>query len=702
MATPLSRSVQKYDMNATRLKKIGKWTGLVIGALVLIVGGYVGAKWIGSGSVYHGEPERLLPNGALLVIRAEKLQSNLASIDLALETLFERRPEFRKIENSPLWHDIFDGKPKTVSQLRHDLNSAIAEASNAVASIPMLGLDLRADFLAGSTVAALYPKSNGGSNFALLTRVTKPVDFGLGFSSFATGQQGNLTIASDELGLRLEPAGKPPMWMWIYGDVLAVTSERGLMQFIRASHAREEGTKLMDAIGEMPEFAAAEGHLKEVESVTNGFLRVYADLRVLREVQGPDPNHPDQRAEIDQLFDISPGMIRLSPEIMPSIRKVIGRAVDTRAFSMAAWSVALDHGNRLQIDQFLVADPDRVKSEFPQVVASWSAPAAPTDFLSFLPADTWFVGTYRQPFKDLRDAIKPGVGPDGHQQQDAVSTFLEALGDNAPVESVGIAMFGRSLSPDPKLHRERIPPPMVSPVALPGFALFMRWPGVTVGDAEALLRRQLETLGAQKVRAVYRSTPGGDQFVTFALTDAPEAIRWLADLACFAAADHLVFTYSVDHVAVAAMLSAARGASESLATASGTPWTLPELRSKPHSALVWLSPDGLNAYSKAVALVPEIGERTYDSNTPFGKELRELRMELAAELTAKEGRQIDWTGSEVDRALELKRREWGALRAPFEAKLSGNLSAITAIEDFTALTTTTLSRMHTRFVIRLK
>src|SRR5690606_795713 len=161
---------------------------------------------------------------------------------------------------------------------------------------------------------------------------------------------------------------------------------------IHSNYHMDGNTKRIESLTQSQGFKAAEAHLKEVELVNRSFLRIYADLRAVRELQGPDADHPEQRAAIDQLFDISPGMVRLSPEILPSVRKLIGRAVDTRAFDMAAWSVTLTHGDRLQIDQFLVANEEKVKREYSHVVASWSTPAAPMDFMSFLPADTWFVG----------------------------------------------------------------------------------------------------------------------------------------------------------------------------------------------------------------------------------------------------------------------------------------------------------------------
>lgn len=683
-------------MSRERLVKIGKWTGIGLGAVVLILCGWLAFAWFGAGGRFEGELEDLVPLEAVVVVRMDQPSKVLKQLDEAIGALAVNRPAFREVEASPLWRSLFDPAPKTAAQLQSEIRTSLVQAEQAVASIPVLGLDLHADFLADEAVFALMPKAGSAERpWLALTRISKSVDFGLGFSGFATGDRGNASIS--ELGgvLTITQAGKPPVHVASNGDVLVASSERSLVsKAMPGASGRRGGFSGHPRLGDAR---------RELDGAGKGtLLRVFVNLGAVRAELGADPRDPEGRSKIDTYFSVSPEVARLSPEIMPSVSALMKRALDTRLYDMAAWNVDLRGRDGVTVDQFLLGDSGLLDTTYSYLKPTLTAQTAPMEFLKLLPEDTWAVVSDRLPFGSLQEAIKPGTNPDGSPKKDAVAAFLANLGENPPVDSVGVALLGRRLSPDPVRDAERKPPPAVSPVTLPGFALFLHWPGVTTPDAEAMMRQQLTAMGATNLFPTTRFLASGETYVAFEMRDDQELLRWLLDFACFAVADHMVFVYSPMHAAVGQIIGAAKGAVPSLMTAGGTPWGS-GMVGQDHSALVYVSPQGLGEYSDVSGLPFRLAEQKHNPNTPFGKELRDLRKEIAEEMTRARGRPVDWLHSDVEQEMLKRQREWVAMAKPYEAEVRGNIRAFAgAMKDFTAHTVTRGAVMHTRFVVRLK
>lgn len=682
-------------MSRSRVIKIAKWTGIGLGSLLVILGGWLAFAWFSAGSKFEGTLEDLVPKSAIAMVRIDQPAKTLTDLDAAIERLAVKRSSFRTLESSPLWKSLFDGNPRSSEQLLLELRNGLKQAEASVAQIPVLGLELKADFLASEAVVAMLPKrGNGDRPWLALTRVSKSVDFGMGFSGWATGTQGTTTISELNGILSISQPKQPAVHVGLVGDVLVASSDRSVVSGATSGTARGGSFTALDG------YSKSHAELQRLGGKSS--IKAYASLDAIREEQGKDPKDPEGRSPIDTYFAISPEFARLSPEIMPSISTVLKRTVDTRVFDMAAWAVRFEGEDSVAIDQVLSGDDTKLDGEYAHLKPTWTFPAAGMDFLSVLPSDTWAVATNRLPFSPLREAIKPGLNPDGTPKKDAVVTFLEMLGKNPPVDSVGIALLSRRLSPDPVRHADRKPPRAVSPVALPGFAMFMHWPGVTTADAESLMRRQLQAMGASNLYAITKSLPTGEKFVAFEMAQDQELLRWMMDFACFAVNDHLLFVYSPRHVAVGEIIAASKEKSKALSGGKDLPWTSGALTAD-HSALVFVSPVGLDEYSTAVRLPPTLAEQRYTANTPYGKELSALRKEIAEKMTRERGRTIDWLHDDVEQEMLRMQREWVAMAKPYEAEIAGNLSAMGgAVRDFTAHTITTGAQMHTRFIVRLK
>jgi hypothetical protein len=715
-----------------RTKKILKWAAISVGVLVLAIGGWIAVMWFSAGGEYRGSLEGLLPSGPVLVVKADKPGEHLGQLTKAMRQLFEDRESFAAVEGSPLWKSLFATEAElaagkeipTAASLNKQIKAGLEQARNAVASIPVLGLTLEKDLLGKEAAIGLYGPPEEGK-WLVLTRVSKSVDFGWGFTGFATGKQNGVVISKQGKELHVTSADGKTTRLCLLGDVLAISGQASLVgdaATLYSEGAGGGGKSWLKPFSSHAQYNEATAALEKEEKKTKGWLRLYSDLDAARTLHGPDPEDAEKRSKIDQYFSLPAIVLRLSPEIAPSINTVLSRAIDTRAFSLAAWAVDLSDADSIRIEQFLMVDKKRLDSKYASLKPAWSTPAAEMDFLSMLPEDTWLVGSNRVPFKTLRDSMqpkkkkpaKPAAGADGNaadgttanpddESADFVYDFLNALGPDTKVDAMGIALLGRSLSPDPKAPggRDRMPPPAVSPAPLPGFAIFLHWPGVKFDDAWNQMDSMIGAVAAKNLYIVRAGTGEGTQFIQFALHEDNKLLRWLSDLACFAVKDYLVLSYSPQNAAVAkiAALSKASGGPGSLRSKADAPWDdMPE----EHSALVYLSPEGLAKYARGVDLVKEVAAKKFDPSLPFDRDMKELREELRVKKSKEMGRDIKIADPLLDIEIEKMKRDWVAKRIPFTAEFEKNLGIADAFEDFTAVTATTTEKMHTSIVLRMK
>ena len=686
-----------------KAKKILKWTGIGAGGVVAVLAIWLLVLWVSAGSEYEKELETLVPQSALMLTRLDDLGTNWPALDDELATLISKHPNaIRLVEASPLYASLFGdeeerkaGKVRihSIKQLHEEkMRGAIEDAKAQVTQMPG-GLDLYQDLIGKQLVIAMVGEEDGEKMRPLiLTRVSKTVRFGWNFKGFGTGERGQTTIAKQDGALKVttstEGGESNEMFIGLFDDVLVIARSQQDLLAVKALH---------DGDGTANSFADADGYSEALEEVkasqeSGGWIRQFANLNAIRAWQGRDPNDPLKlnRSRVDQVFDMSPEVIQLSPELMPSINAIYRRAIDMRVFSFAAWNINTSQPGRLVADQFLIISPANLR-RYSYLKPALEQKPAKMDFLDILPQGTWLIAIDREPFGSLVEAVKPQVGPDGQPKPDAVSSFFKCLGPDPRVEAAGIALLPDRLQPNPNDPR-KAPPRLVSPVPLPGFAVMLRWPGVRLDDAERLLRETLREQGAKNLMPRRQPTNGGE-YVTFSLIEDDEKLRWLTQFSAFTAGDYLLFCYSDNCSAAQEVFAAIADKTRSMRGLNNSVFS--QFGDRPVSTLTYLDPGGLAAYSAKANLANGVGKAKFNEQRPFGKELRQIRAEEAA------ARGWNMADQRLDDVLEKIKRDWQAQQAPFEREFRQNIESMKAFDGIMVATSKSTARLHSHYILRL-
>ena len=85
------------------IKKLLKWGGLSVGALVACVLAFVGTRYLAAGAEYQGRLEDLAPAEVSSVIRIDDVARRQKEVGAFIDEALLGRAEFSRLEQSDLW-----------------------------------------------------------------------------------------------------------------------------------------------------------------------------------------------------------------------------------------------------------------------------------------------------------------------------------------------------------------------------------------------------------------------------------------------------------------------------------------------------------------------------------------------------------------------------------------------------------------------
>lgn len=480
-------------------KRVAKWGGLGAGCVVIALLAFVGARWVAAGSEYEGELSDLAPAGVTTVVVIDNVPARKLQIEAFLDAL-ANEPATGNLASASWWREGMGKSIGPLDELREQkLNPAIADARKGV---EQAGGTLFEDVLGGELIFCSDAGSEAAqrpTEYVALLRVGRGLRFRWQFLDIAQAffpEGANQPTLDYEGGiLTITPVatpGKPApatIYVTLLDDVLvAGNSSRLLNESIRLHSSGEKGIYADERFVRTQK-------LVELEARQRHAVQIWLDLDRMRE-RLPDKEVDGQMVNpVDSFNSLPVSVVSIYPDIFTPVDRMVRADLDTRPFTAAYYGFDLSDAALPTFDQYLLADPERLKrDEFKHLAATWQQPPAQSTQLGLLPTDLLFQVSYRQPLEVLYTQVF-----DDAARSSLVGDFIVALrGDSMkaatpkPCEEFVFAAAPRRYAPGASI------PISGTDFPLPAFWLGFRVPGASAAAPQALLE---EYLAAQRGRA---------------------------------------------------------------------------------------------------------------------------------------------------------------------------------------------------------
>lgn len=679
-----------------RAKRIIKYAALGVGCVVLLGGGFVLARWLASGAEHQGELVDLAPTEVALVAHIDDFAARTDELRNFLDNGPLRRNSLDKLEQSGLWRE--NVMPALGGSLRQFRNDTLEEAlSNAEQQAKSAGLTLYKDVLEGEVLlCADFP--GGKAEFVALSRVSRKVRFYWQFIGEAgpflpSRRDGPKFSVSGGVLKVSSPANEDgegaELLISLLADVMVVSNSPRLvnacLERVGAKEGGLAGNRRYQATLKLVDEPARKRHL----------AGLWLDLDRLRTQL--DPVEVDNRkvSPVDAGRSLPVSVVRLNPDLFVPINSVLQSNLATEPFSAAYYGLDLSNPAQLSFDQYLLTETARLR-EFEHLRKTWAARAATPAHLDFLPPDTMFLASYRQPLDVLRDEVLDDRG-----RASFVGDFIRSFGD-VKAEEVILALAPRSWAPN-------LVTPIAPKIPLPAFVVGFRIPGAQPNLAGDMLNRFLNYVRG-------RDAKDGELLPSGPLTVRPENI---GGLTAFGFNDsrteendlsRLSKSIVVGVVGDWLLMTDSRTLLEHAVNARGRAVLAKEaafsaLPSQLHATL-YLNFEKLAGYIGERQLLDELRKAKYDPNTIEGRDPGEVRRELAQKRGLDPNDMNSLLNPGVAAEFEALQRQWREVCAKEGPALinsvRNDLAGLAFFRDLSLAAVFSTEHLHARGVLRLR
>ena len=698
------------------VKKLMKWGGLSIGALVACVLAFVGTRYLAAGAEYQGKLEDLAPSEVSSVIRIDDVSRRQKEIGVFIDEALLGRAEFSRLEQSDLWKtrvgkslgpDLREFKER---RLDDGLKKAEAQLRESA------GLSLFKDVLAGELLLCTDDE-HGVSRFVALSRVSRKVRFYWQFSgfapAFAPSGTGNpeLRLDSGVMRVKLPPAQAAPdapeapeppkateLFVVLLDDVLVIGDSPRLVNATIKAHSGE--TK---GLSSNPKYRDACA-LPDKEESKRHSLKLWMDLDRLRTQLKPVDKNGQMVSPVDAYNALPASVIKLNYDVLGPINRIIEKDLDTRPFCAAYYGVDLSDNASVLFDQYLLADEERLnEAQYSHLRKTWAMPAALPGQLSLFPEDLVSQVSYRQSLETINNEVL-----DESARLSFIGDFTRVL-QTIGAEEVVMGVAPRAYQPDVT---------EISGVPLPAFVFAFRVKNPTDDAAGKLLNGFLDNMLGRKpqnpgdpprkvTRVVKEEMLESQRIFGFDYIgeDANErnsnATRLTLQTKCGVVGEWLLITNSRELLRKAI---ASKGRVDSgLYKAASALW-----RDMPGAAnaTVFIDFKRLAGFIDDPKLMKTIRDAKYNVNQIDGRDPGVLRKEICQIYGLDPYNEKNLSDPKVAAEYDRRKQSWlETCRVEGDKYINGirnDLNGLTFFQDAALFTTFDKNALHTRGVIRIR
>lgn len=692
-------------------KRVAKWGGLGGGCLALVLGGFVLARYIASGSEYAGGLIELAPADVAVVITIDNVPNRKGEFERFLDELV-RQPDLPQLERSSLWRDSA-GKLFGESLERFRNETYEQGLQQARGNADELGIELFRDVMGGEMVICSDPGETD-AGMLMLTRLERGARFKWQFLDVASGffpqgpNQPRLEFAGGIL--KVTPPAKPgepapaTIMVTLLDDVLLVSDNARLLNGAIARHAGE-GKGVADQESFQQTLQLVEPALRE-----RHFSGVWMNLdRLRRRLPAEIDDNGRAVSPVDAFNSLPASVVAIYPDIFGPVNRIVSQDMDTRPFRAAYYGLDLTEPGLVGFDQYLLVDPQRITDpEFAHLRETWKQPAAERTQLALLPPDTMLQVSYRQPLSVLYNDVL-----DESSRGSLVGDFVVALNGEAvkqfmprQAEELVFAAVPRAYAPGAAI------PVSGTDMPLPGFTIAFRTPGADPVIARALLEEYLQVQRGRGSRpdeppkkgavSVVQKTIAGR--TVFGFDDPREEDNFIRrlNLSIHAAlvGDWLMLTNSAKLLEYAILAS--EGRAPGLAEAPGSAW-----RSLPGTgnATIYLNFEQFVNYAASPELFKVLRDNKYNPTLIEGRDPREIREEIVRELGMNPADTMNLSRPEVEAAYQKRKAAWQQKceleGGSYQAGLQADMNGLRYFKDLALTTRFASDHLHVHGILRI-
>ncbi|MDC1142979.1 hypothetical protein OAU50_07805 [Planctomycetota bacterium] len=692
-------------------KKLAKYGGVGAGCFVVLVLGFILARYISSGDTYESPMIHLAPADCTYVVTVDNVPNRNRQIDSFLGELVEN-DQFSRFERTSLWRDLTTGdevsedtgkKPEAVSvetllqDKKKGLNSARSSLSDE------LGAELFTDVLAGELILCMDPAKDeaSASEWLVLQRVTRPVRFKWQFLDIA-GMFLPDNVSFDDGVLAIENPDSAPMYLSLLGDVLAIGNSTRLVNGA-INNFNDDGKNLPS----VKKFKAANDLVDSVER-KNYAATIWINLDRLRSRVPSEPQDDGtEKSPIDTFNTLPAGVVSIFPDIFAPLNRIVTMNLDARIYDTALYGLNLSDASQVKFDQYLLVNEERAEWEqFAYLKKTLKTKPRTASQLELLPDDTMLQTSYAQEFDVMYNSVL-----DESARTSLVGDFMVALNTDAmrmEVGSVTEMMFAMLPTKYAAMKADFIPG---TELPIPPFAMAFRTASGQEESAKLLLQ---EYLAAQRGRVRKPgATPNPNavtvverlvaQQIVYGLNDPRQEdnmIRRLnRSLRTGLVGDWLILTNSEKTLAYA--IEATTGKSKaSVSGAAG----FSELPSK-ENATLFLNMAELVGYLDTNGLYKKMRSNKYNPTLPEGQDPGAFRRSIAESFGLDPTKQESLKDSRVTNEYNIRKARWEQTCVlegnKYEADLRSDIVGLKFFKDLALITQFHGDYMHVSGVLRL-
>lgn len=698
------------------IKKILKWGGLSVGAVVACLVAFVGTRYLAAGAEFEGRLEDLAPAEVSSVIRIDDVSRRQKEVSVFINEALLERATFARLEQSELWKSRVGkslGSDMREFKEKH-LDDGIKKAD--VQLRESAGLALFKDVLGGELLLCTDDE-NGQSRFVALSRVSRKVRFYWQFAgfapSFAPSGPGSpeLRFDSGVMRVKLPPAKAAPgapesaqapkateLFVVLLDDVLVVGDSPKLVNATILAHRGE--VKGLSANARFKDACA----LPDKEEAKRHSLKLWMDLDRLRTQLKPVDKNGQMVSPVDAYNALPASVIKLNYDVLGPINRIIEKDLDTRPFCAAYYGVDFSDSASILFDQYLLADEERLaQPQYSHLRKTWALPPALPGQLSLFPEDLVSQVSYRQSLETINNEVL-----DESARLSFIGDFTRVL-QTIGAEEVVMGVAPRAYQPDVT---------EISGVPLPAFVFAFRVKNPTDDAAGKLLNGFLDNMLGRKpqnpgdpprkvTRVVKEETLEGQRIFAFDYIgeDANErnsnATRLTLQTKCGVVGEWLLITNSRELLRKS-IVSKGRVDSGLYKAASALWRDMPGTA----NATVFIDFSRLAGFIDDPKLLKTIRDAKYNVNQIDGRDPGALRREICQNLGLDPNNEKNLSDPKVAAEYERRKKSWLETCRVEGDKYIGDMrndvNGLTFFQDAALFTTFDKNALHTRGVIRIR
>ena len=701
------------------LKKVLKWGGLSMGAVVACVLAFVSTRYLAAGAEYEGRLEDLAPAEVSSVIRIDDVAKRHKEISAFVDEGLLDRPEFSKLEQSDLWQARVrkslgqDLRTFRQKQLEEGLKKAEAQLRDAA------GLALFKDVLGGELLLCTDTE-NDQSRFVALSRVSRKVRFYWQFAGFAPtfapsgAGSPELSFDSGVMRVKLPPAKLAPeeleqaqpaeprksteLLVVLLDDVLVIGDSTRLVNATIKAHAGEQ--KGLSSNSRYKEAVA----LADKEEAKRYSVKLWMDLDRLRTQLKPVDKNGQMVSPVDAYNALPVSVIKLNYDVLGPINRIVEKDLDTRPFCAAFYGVDLSDAGAILFDQYLLADDERLSAaEYSHLRKTWALSAAKPGQLALFPEDLVTQVSYRQALDVINNEVL-----DEKARMSFIGDFTRVL-QTIGAEEVVMGVAPRAYQPDVT---------EISGVPLPAFVFAFRVKNPTDDAAGQLLNGFLDNMLGRKpqnpgdpprkvTRKVIEEILEGQRIFGFDYVGedpnerGSHATRLTLQTKCGVVGEWLLITNSRELLRKSIATKGRMDAG--LYKAAAALWRdLPAAA----NATIYIDFKRLAGFVDDPKLLKTIRDSKYNVNQIDGRNPGELRREICQSFGLDPNNEKNLTDARVTAEYDRRKQVWlETCRVEGDKYIAGirnDLNGLTFFQDAAVFTTFEKNVLRTRGVIRIR